>query len=98
MPCGQGAAPLRSATGCRGRQPAGPRRSSAYPFPPVASSRGGVDGKITEPAPRPELLAATGCLAAMLAIGCAGHALAWDQEGHSIIAEIAQRRLGPAAA
>ena len=47
---------------------------------------------------RPELLAATGCLAAMLAIGCAGHALAWDQEGHSIIAEIAQRRLSPAAA
>jgi hypothetical protein len=46
---------------------------------------------------RPDLVAA-GCLAAALAIGCGGHAFAWDQEGHSIVAEIAQRRLSPAAA
>jgi hypothetical protein len=46
---------------------------------------------------RPDLAAAAGTLAA-LAIGCAGSALAWDQEGHSIVAEIAQRRLTPAAA
>lgn len=34
------------------------------------------------------------------ALGCAfvGHALAWGQEGHSIVAEIAQRRLSPEAA
>src|SRR6202049_3675076 len=47
---------------------------------------------------RPHLAAAAGWFAAALAIGCGGHALAWDQEGHSIVAEIAQRRLSPAAA
>ncbi len=47
---------------------------------------------------RPELLAAAGGLAAVMAIGCGGRAFAWDQEGHSIVGEIAQRRLNPAAA
>jgi hypothetical protein len=44
---------------------------------------------------QPELLAAAGCFTAVLAIVCAGAAFAWDQEGHSIVAEIAQRRLIP---
>jgi hypothetical protein len=54
--------------------------------------------KSRNPRSRPHLVAAAGCLAAALAIGCGGHAFAWDQEGHSIVAEIAQRRLSPAAA
>lgn len=37
-------------------------------------------------------------LSAMLAIALCGEALAWGQEGHSIVAEIAQRRLSPEAA
>ena len=37
-------------------------------------------------------------LSAMLAVTFGGQALAWGQEGHSIIAEIAQRRLSPEAA
>jgi hypothetical protein len=36
--------------------------------------------------------------ALVLAAGWAGQALAWGQEGHSIIAEVAQHRLTPAAA
>jgi hypothetical protein len=47
---------------------------------------------------RPHLAVAAGCLAAAILLGCGGHAFAWDQEGHSIVAEIAQRRLSPAAA
>ncbi len=38
------------------------------------------------------------CLAIWLAVASAGHAWAWGQEGHSIVAEIAQRRLTPEAA
>ena len=37
-------------------------------------------------------------LSATLAVALGGQALAWGQEGHSIIAEIAQRRLSPEAA
>jgi hypothetical protein len=37
-------------------------------------------------------------LSAILAVAFGGQALAWGQEGHSIIAEIAQRRLSPEAA
>jgi S1/P1 Nuclease len=37
-------------------------------------------------------------LSAMLAVAFCGEALAWGQEGHSIVAEIAQRRLSPEAA
>ena len=37
-------------------------------------------------------------LSAMLAAVFCGEALAWGQEGHSIVAEIAQRRLSPEAA
>jgi hypothetical protein len=37
-------------------------------------------------------------LAALFACGLSGPAFAWGQEGHSIIAEIAQRRLSPDAA
>jgi hypothetical protein len=37
-------------------------------------------------------------LAATLTMALVGHALAWGQEGHSIIAEIAQGRLAPPAA
>jgi S1/P1 Nuclease len=37
-------------------------------------------------------------LSAMLAVVFCGEALAWGQEGHSIVAEIAQRRLSPEAA
>jgi len=37
-------------------------------------------------------------LSAILAVAFNGQALAWGQEGHSIIAEIAQRRLSPDAA
>jgi hypothetical protein len=36
-------------------------------------------------------------LSALLVVASLGEALAWDQEGHSIIAEIAQRRLSPDA-
>src|SRR5579871_495112 len=36
--------------------------------------------------------------ALVLAAGWAGQALAWGQEGHSIIAEVAQHRLSPPAA
>ena len=43
-------------------------------------------------------IAAAGFLAAVLSFVSPGVAWAWDQEGHSIVAEIAQRRLGPAAA
>ncbi|MEA3023942.1 MAG: Nuclease, partial [Alphaproteobacteria bacterium] len=35
--------------------------------------------------------------AALLAILPAHQALAWGQEGHSVVAEIAQRRLSPQA-
>ena len=45
-----------------------------------------------------ELMTAALYLALAMTVGCAGPALAWDQEGHSIVAEIAQRRLSPAAA
>jgi len=38
------------------------------------------------------------CLAAVLAVAPLHQAWAWGQEGHSIVAEIAQRRLSPAAA
>src|SRR3954453_10906697 len=38
------------------------------------------------------------CIAAVLALTPLHQALAWGQEGHSIVAEIAQRRLSPAAA
>ena len=37
-------------------------------------------------------------LSAALSCGLVGQALAWGPEGHSIVAEIAQRRLSPAAA
>jgi nuclease S1 len=37
-------------------------------------------------------------LSAIFAVALGGQALAWGQEGHSIIAEIAQRRLSPEAA
>src|SRR6476619_7134304 len=37
-------------------------------------------------------------LSAILVVAFGGHALAWGKEGHSIIAEIAQRRLSPEAA
>ena len=37
-------------------------------------------------------------LSAAFACAFASHALAWGQEGHSIVAEIAQRRLSPEAA
>lgn len=37
-------------------------------------------------------------LSAAFACAFAGQAVAWDQEGHSIVAEIAQQRLQPAAA
>jgi hypothetical protein len=37
-------------------------------------------------------------LAAVLACALSGQALAWGQEGHSIVAEIAQHRLSPEAA
>ena len=40
----------------------------------------------------------TVCFAALLAIVPCHQAIAWGQEGHSIVAEIAQRRLGPRAA
>ena len=36
--------------------------------------------------------------AALLTCALSGQALAWGQEGHSIIAEIAQHRLSPEAA
>jgi hypothetical protein len=37
-------------------------------------------------------------LSAAFACAFASHALAWGQEGHSIVAEVAQRRLSPEAA
>ncbi|SHK37040.1 S1/P1 Nuclease [Bradyrhizobium lablabi] len=40
----------------------------------------------------------TAILAAVLSCALSGQALAWGQEGHSIIAEIAQHRLSPEAA
>jgi len=46
---------------------------------------------------RPDVVLAVGYLALVAGLGC-GQAFAWDQEGHSIVAEIAQRRLSPAAA
>jgi hypothetical protein len=51
-----------------------------------------------DPFSRQELITAARSLALAMTIACSGPALAWDQEGHSIIAEIAQRRLSPAAA
>jgi len=44
------------------------------------------------------LMTAARFFALAMTVGCAGPALAWDQEGHSIVAEIAQRRLNAAAA
>jgi len=37
------------------------------------------------------------CISALLLLGPVGSVFGWGQEGHSIVAEIAQRRLSPAA-